>query len=157
MSADKEPFWKRQSQNIWQQSSARVDRFAHRARPLRLGGDPMHGSRGIRRCRVLASIGMLFGAIFTILLLPAYGKQEVDPTWYDPWAAPNTVVVHPSQPPAAAHSSQPPVATHRHQQMVKPVSSTPGAGKFRGKAPELDQSRHSAAHKSGGTPVLVFP
>jgi len=44
-------------------------------------------------------MAMLFGAIFTILLLPAYGQQEVDPTWYDPWAAPTTAVVHPSQPP----------------------------------------------------------
>ena len=110
------------------------------------------GSKGIRRSRVLAFSAMLFGAIFTILLLPAYGQQEVDPTWYDPWAAPNTTVVHPPQPPAVVRSSQPPVATHRYQQTVKSVSPAPDAGKFRGKDTQLDQSGHSSARKSGGTP-----
>ena len=121
------------------------------------GGDPMatkttSGSKGIGRSRFLASIAMLFGAIFTILLLPAYGQQEVDPTWYDPWAAPSTAVAHPSQPPAVVHSSQPPVATDPYQQKATTVSLAPGAGKFRGRDTQLDQSRHNAAHKSGGTP-----
>ena len=106
------------------------------------------GSEGIRRSRVPAFMAMLFGAIFTILLLPAYGQQEVDPTWYDPWvapssAAPNTAVVH---------SSQPPVATHRYEQTVRSVSSTPATGKLRGKDTQFDQSRHNAARKTGGTP-----
>lgn len=113
------------------------------------------GSKGISRCRVLASMAMLLGAIFTILLLPAYGQQEVDPTWYDPWAAPNTAVVPPSRPPAVvhtSHSSQPPLATHRYQQTVRSVSPAPDAEKFRGKDTQLDQSRPTAARKSGGTP-----
>ena len=44
--------------------------------------DPMNttGSKAIRRSRVPAFMAMLFGAIFAILLLPAYGQQEVDPT-----------------------------------------------------------------------------
>jgi len=79
------------------------------------------GSRGIWRCRILA-IAMLFSTF----LLPAYGQQEVDPTWYDPWAAPNAVAVH---------SSQPRVAMHRHQRTVKAVSSGPVVGKVRGKRP----------------------
>lgn len=115
----------------------------------------MTRSEGIGRCRVPAFMAMLFGAICTILLLPAYGQQEVDPTWYDPWAAPNTAVIPPSQPQAVVHSlhsSQPSVDTHRHQQTVESVSPAPDAGKFRGKNSRLDQSRHSAARKSGGTP-----
>ena len=123
------------------------------------GGDPMatkttSGSKGIGRSRFLASIAMLFGAIFTILLLPAYGQQEVDPAWYDPWAAPSTAVAvaHPSQPPAIVHSSQPSVATERYQQKSTTVSLAPGAGRFRGRDTQLDQSRHNAPHKSGGTP-----
>jgi hypothetical protein len=119
------------------------------------GGDSMttSGSKGIRRSRVLAFSAMLFGAIFTILLLPAYGQQEVDPTWYDPWTAPNAAVVQPSQPPAVVYSSQPPVATHRYQETVRSASPAPGAGNLRGKDTQLDQSRHSAAHKKdGGTP-----
>src|SRR5216683_5426071 len=119
------------------------------------GGDSMNGSRGINRCRVPAFMAMLFGAIFTILLLPAYGQQEVDPTWYDPWAAPTTAVVHPSQPPAVVPSSQPPVATHRYQQTVRSVSPAPDAGKFRGKDTQLDQTRHNVSRKSGGAEITV--
>jgi hypothetical protein len=94
------------------------------------------GSKGIGRSRVLASMAMLFGAIFTILLLPAYGQQEVDPTWYDP--APNTVAnAVPSTGPNAVvvHSSQPAVAFHRHEVAVKSVSSAEGSGRSRGTQP----------------------
>ena len=112
----------------------------------------MIGSKAIGRSRVLASMAMLFGAIFTILLLPAYGQQEVDPTWYDPWAAPNAAVVHPAQPPAVVHLSQSPVATHRCQQTVRPLSPAADAGKFHVKDTQLDQNRHNADRKSGGTP-----
>jgi len=110
------------------------------------------GSKGIGRSRVLASMAMLFGAIFTILLLPAYGQQEVDPTWYDPWAAPNAAVVPPAQPPAVIHRSQSPVATHWYQQTDRSVLPAVDAGKSRVKDTQLDQSRHNSARKSGGTP-----
>jgi hypothetical protein len=50
------------------------------------------------------------------------------------------------------HLSQSPVSTHRYQQTVKSVPPTADAGKFRVKDAQLDQSRHNAAHKSGGTP-----
>ena len=86
----------------------------------------MNGSKGIRPSRVLALIATLFGAMVTTLMLPAYGQQEVDPTWYNPWAATNTAVVH---------SSKPQVAIHRHQGRVRPASSAPVAAKFHGKRP----------------------
>jgi len=86
----------------------------------------MNSSKGIRPRRVLALIATLFAAMVTALMLPAYGQQEVDPTWYNPWTAPNTVVVH---------SSQPRVAVHRHQGKVKSVSSAQVAAKVRGKRP----------------------
>ena len=110
------------------------------------------GSKGIGRYRVVTSMAMLFGAIFTILLLPAYGQQEVDPAWYDPSATPNTAVVHPSQPAAVVPYSQSPVAAHRYQQTVRAVSPAPDAGKSRTKDTQIDQSRHNAAHQSGGNP-----
>jgi hypothetical protein len=84
----------------------------------------MNGSRNIRPCRFLALIAMLFG----VLLLPAYGQQEVDPTWYNPWAAPT---------PAVGSSSQPRAAIRRQQRTVKPVSSARGTGKARGKRPTI--------------------
>jgi hypothetical protein len=114
------------------------------------GGDFMNGSKGIGRNRVLASMAVLFAAIFTIFLLPAYGQQEVDPTWYDP--APNTAVSQASQPVAAANTAQTTVATARHQQAAGYVSLAPEVRKLQGKEAQVGQSRHTAAHKNGGTP-----
>lgn len=86
----------------------------------------MNQLKGMRPCRVLAMIAMLFAAMITTVPLPAYGQQEVDPTWYNPWAAPNTAVVH---------SDHPQAAMHRHQAALKRVSTAPDARKFRGKRP----------------------
>ena len=83
----------------------------------------MSRSKGMTRGRGLAMMAMLFGAMVAALLLPAYG-QEVDPTWYNPWAAPNTAVVHPTQPQ---------MAMHRHRATIKHVSTGPSAAKLRGK------------------------
>jgi hypothetical protein len=109
----------------------------------------MSGSKRIGRCRVLASMAMLSGAMFTILLLPAYAQQDVNPDWYDP--APTAAVVHPAQPAGAAHSSQPPVATHRYQQTVRSASTAPTAGKHRVKDAQI-QGAHNPAQKSGEAP-----
>lgn len=111
-------------------------------------------SKANRRSRVPAFIAMLCGAIFTILLLPAYGQQEVDPTWYDPWAAPTTAAVHPAQPPAVVHSSQATVAAHRYQ-TDRPASPALDAKKLRGKVTQLDQSRRNAAPKNGEAEITV--
>lgn len=86
----------------------------------------MNESRDLSPFKILALIAIPFGAMVTTVSLPAYSQQEVDPTWYDPWAARNTVVLH---------SSQPQVAIHRHQRMVKSVSSARSARKVRGKRP----------------------
>jgi hypothetical protein len=97
---------------------------------------PMNGSKGINAYRVLAFIAMLSGAMVTTLRLPAYGQQEVDPTWYDP--APNVVAnAVPSTGPNAVvvHFSQPAVVFHRHEAAVKSMSSAEGSGKSRGKQP----------------------
>lgn len=86
----------------------------------------MNRSKSISAYRVLAFIVMLAGAMVTTMLLPAYGQQEVDPTWYDPYAVhvPSTVANT-----AVARSSQPAVAFHRHEAAVKSVSLTQGAAK----------------------------
>jgi hypothetical protein len=126
------------------------------------GGDSMttSESRSSGRSRVPAFIAMLSGAIFTILLLPAYGQQEVDPTWYDPWASPTAAAVPPAQPPAAVHSSQAhaspaPLATHRYRRTVRSGSPTPDAAKLRGKDARLDQRRQNAARKNGEAEITV--
>ncbi|HSZ02283.1 MAG TPA: hypothetical protein VK788_22485 [Terriglobales bacterium] len=109
----------------------------------------MNESKSIGRCRVLASMAMLSGAMFTILLLPAYGQQDVSPDWYDP--APNATVVHSVQPAAAVHSSQLPAAAHRYQQTVTSVSTAPDAGKLGAKHAQI-QSGNNPGRKSGGSP-----
>src|SRR5208282_5638223 len=110
------------------------------------------GSRRIGRSRVLASMAMLFGAIFTILLLPAYGQQDVDPTWYDPWA-PAAAVVNPAQPPAVAHLAQSPLPALQYRQADKSATSAANSGQLRVKGTQQGQSRHHAGHNADGNPA----
>jgi hypothetical protein len=86
---------------------------------------------------------MLAGAMFTIMLLPAYGQQDVSPDWYDP--TPNAAVVHAAQPAAAAQSSRPSAANHQYQQTPKSLSPAANAGKRRVKNAKLDQSSQKNA------------
>lgn len=85
----------------------------------------MKRSRDLRPRRVLAWIAMLFGVTLTTLL-PAYGQQEVNPTWFDPWPGPSAVHSSPN-------SAQPRAAMRRHQRTVRSVSSARVAGKVRAK------------------------
>lgn len=105
----------------------------------------MNGSRSISSRRVLAFSAVLFGAMLATLPLPAYGQQDVDPTWYDPYPAAHAVlkpaVVQSSQP-VALHQHQPavvqfsqPIALHQHQSAVPSVSSAHRAEKLREKPP----------------------
>jgi hypothetical protein len=110
------------------------------------------GSRRIGRSRLLASTAMLFGAIFTILLLPAYGQQDVDPTWYDPWA-PAAAVVNPAQPPAVAHLAQSPLPALQYRQADRSATSAADSGKLRVKGTHQGQSRHHAGHNADGNPA----
>jgi hypothetical protein len=64
----------------------------------------------------LALIAMSFAMMFGTFLLPAYGQQEVDPTWYNPWAPPAAAAAQTAQPPAAK--------SQHHQAKVKSVSTT---------------------------------
>jgi len=66
----------------------------------------MNASNVFRPCRMLAIMAVLFGAIVTTVPR-AYAQQDVDPTWYDPWAPPAPAVVHTAQPQAASHKQQP--------------------------------------------------
>jgi hypothetical protein len=83
----------------------------------------MNGLKRISGCRSLAMIATLFGAMVTAFLVPAYGQQEVDPSWYNPWTPPNVAV---------AQSAQPRVIHHRHVRTVK-TASAQNAANLRGK------------------------
>ena len=78
------------------------------------GGDSMNCSKGIRPRRPLAMVATLFGAM--VLTLPAFGQQDMDPTWFNPWDAPKAAV---------AKSSPPGVAIHHQPRTVKYVSAAP--------------------------------
>jgi hypothetical protein len=61
-------------------------------------------SRGIRLDRIL----LLKATLLAAMVVPALGvrvscQQEVDPAWYDPWAAQAKVVVQPAQPRVTDH------------------------------------------------------
>jgi hypothetical protein len=73
---------------------------------------------------------MLFGAMAVTFLLPAYGQQEVNPTWYNPWADQNPVV---------ARSAQPQAASHRHQAALKRVSTAQAIRKSHGKQATMSE------------------
>ena len=65
----------------------------------------------------LVFIAMSFAMMFGTFLLPAYGQQEMDPTWYDPWAPATAQTAHSAQPQAAR-------SQHQEQAKLKPASTT---------------------------------
>jgi hypothetical protein len=53
----------------------------------------------------IALRAVLLGAMAVpTLLIPAYGQQEMDPTWYDPWPATKTAV-QPAQTKSVAYKN----------------------------------------------------
>jgi len=94
----------------------------------------MSRSRSMTPFKLPAAIAVLFSAMLMALPLPVYGQQEVDPTWYNPWPAANTAMVH----------SRPQVAIRRDQP-VRPVSTVQVTRKLRGKRPST-QSAVVMAH-----------
>jgi hypothetical protein len=90
----------------------------------------MNRSRDNRSRRMLLFMAVLFGAIFTTMVLPAYGQQDVDPTWYDPYAV--NAVPNPAPTTVAIHSLPAPVLIHRHQTTLT-SSQSQGAEKSRAK------------------------
>lgn len=59
----------------------------------------------------LDKIFLLKATLLSAMVVPALGvwascQQEVDPAWYDPWAAQSKVVVQPAQPRVADHKPQ---------------------------------------------------
>jgi hypothetical protein len=89
-----------------------------------------------KRFRIVALAVSLFGAMIAAGLLPAYGQQEVDPTWHDPWAADHVVLAH--HPPKAQAS------IHRHQGIVR--FGTSHTGKARATAHDPANVATKATH-----------
>jgi hypothetical protein len=65
----------------------------------------------------------LFGAVsvLVLLLVPSYGQQETDPSWYDPWAGPSPVVARYVQPRVAQPVKPKPVRARVLDQHKKPI------------------------------------
>jgi hypothetical protein len=70
--------------------------------------------RNLKSCRVLAWTAVLFGAMVATFPLSAYGQQEVDPTWFDPWTSPTTTAVQPAQPVVQHHPKVKSVSASKH-------------------------------------------
>jgi hypothetical protein len=52
-------------------------------------------ARGFRRfaLKIALNARLLGGIVMLALIVPAYSQQEIDPAWYDPWAAPSKAVI----------------------------------------------------------------
>jgi hypothetical protein len=94
---------------------------AWESRSIDDGGEFMNSQNNLGSCKRFAWIAVLTGVMVTTFSLPAFGQQEVDPTWYDPWV-PKTVEVHAVQPAAV-----------QHRVTVKQVSYSRHAAKVSGK------------------------
>ncbi len=82
----------------------------------------MNSSKNIRSFKRLAWIAALSGAMITTFSLSAFGQQEVDPTWYNPWPGSS----------AAVAQSAPQAAVQQHAK-VKSVSTSKRIAKANGK------------------------
>jgi hypothetical protein len=93
----------------------------------------------VRSAMMLALNVNLWGATatLTILVPAAHSQQEVDPTWYDPWAAQTKVVVPPLQPRVPDHKPQRKVSSvtlngHRREpQASRPASTEASRAKMK--------------------------
>jgi hypothetical protein len=56
----------------------------------------MTGLKNVKSYKRLAWIAVLSGAMVSTFSLSAFAQQDVDPTWFDPWA-PNTSATHSAQ------------------------------------------------------------
>jgi len=98
----------------------------------------MKPSKEIKSRKVLAFMAVVLGAMLTTMLLPAYAQQEMDPTWYDPYAVHDAAAkAAASTTPAAVavHAPQPAVVFHRHEAALKTASSTQGPARLHEKQP----------------------
>jgi len=89
----------------------------------------------MKRTRVISRwqmAGALSAIVVALLMIPlAQGQQDVDPTWYDPYAVHTAPIAAPHA--LAAHSYQPPVEIREHQPVLTSVSLVQGTAKFRAK------------------------
>jgi hypothetical protein len=125
-----------------------------RSKSVQNGGDSMKQSENDNRSRNLnlMSAAILFGAMFTMLLVPAYGQQEVDPTWYDPSPA-QVTSAHQSQAVAADQSAQLIVADRGYERTAVSASSAANSAKSSPKRAHLNQRQRNAATKNAETPA----
>jgi hypothetical protein len=82
----------------------------------------MSSSKNITSFKRLAWIAALSGAMITTFSLSAFGQQEVDPTWYNPWPGSNTAVAQ----------SAPQAAVQQHAK-IKSVAAPKRVAKSSGK------------------------
>ncbi len=68
----------------------------------------MHRSMCFRSGKIATLILALL-AFIAALTAPACGQQEIDPTWFDPWATPSVKMVPPSPPRVGAQHRAPKV------------------------------------------------
>jgi hypothetical protein len=83
-----------------------------------------------RRARIFVlNAALLVATTILPMLLPAFGQQEIDPTWYDPWAQNKVVSQPPAQTQTPNRKAKPrniSASSARHQQKPRPKRSVIG-------------------------------
>jgi hypothetical protein len=75
-------------------------------------------------------VGRLLTVVTALLLaLTAYGQQEVNPTWYDPWAPPNKVAAQPAKSRTQHGERKPSTSVVRSHQQAKTARAQPPGAK----------------------------
>jgi hypothetical protein len=87
----------------------------------------MKKSTGSRGSRILVMMAML-GAMVMASPRPVRAQQDVDPTWYDPWAPATPVVAH-----VVAHANPPQATVHAKKEKAKTASSSQRTAKLHDK------------------------
>ena len=96
----------------------------------------------MKRTRVISRwqmAGALSAIVVALLMIPlAQGQQDVDPTWFDPWATPQKTVVQASVSSAATHKLlQKNIPVSRRQSAKKPrVKQTEAPAKELNRLPD---------------------
>jgi len=86
------------------------------------------------RKRRLDKIFLLEAALLAATLvpaIPAYAQQEVDPTWYDPWATQPKVVVQPAK--SRTHHREPGSKTVSPRTQFNKTRVKPAGGRRQGR------------------------
>lgn len=101
-----------------------------------------------------AAVLLLAMPVLTMFVPAAYGQQEVDPSWYNPWLEARHADAHPSQTGAVHAPNQHKSATHRAKNKKQVCARCPGDATHRRNLPP---SKHSRFNPNSSRILQLLP